>query len=212
MSLDALLADLELLVGIESPSRDVAALTASAEALADLLERRLGRPATLVDGVDGPHVRWSGGGDPCVLLLGHHDTVFPIGTLARRPFAVADGRATGHAGANLAEWVGSRAVTGRVDRFLDELADAATAAERTRLRDATVVLDPPRSGAGRAVVDRLAELRPRQLVYVACDPVALARDVGLLREQGYELDHLVAFDLFPSTHHVEAVARLTAIV
>ena len=42
-------------------------------------------------------------------------------------------------------------------------------------------------GAGRAVVDRLAELRPRQLVYVACDPVALARDVGLLRERGYEL-------------------------
>ena len=37
-------------------------------------------------------------------------------------------------------------------------------------------------------------------------------DVGLLREQGYELQHLVAFDLFPSTHHVEAVARLTAIV
>ena len=74
------------------------------------------------------------------------------------------------------------------------------------------MLDPPRSGAGRAVVDRLAEVRPRQLVYVACDPVALARDVGLLRERGYELEALRAFDLFPNTHHVEAVARLRAIV
>jgi tRNA/tmRNA/rRNA uracil-C5-methylase (TrmA/RlmC/RlmD family) len=108
--------------------------------------------------------------------------------------------------------VGARAVTARVDRFLDDLAADAGSAERARLRDATVVLDPPRSGAGRAVVDRLAELRPRQLVYVACDPVALARDVGLLRAQGYELADLAAFDLFPNTHHVEAVARLTAIV
>jgi tRNA/tmRNA/rRNA uracil-C5-methylase (TrmA/RlmC/RlmD family) len=80
------------------------------------------------------------------------------------------------------------------------------------LRDATVVLDPPRSGAGRGVIERLVELRPRQLVYVACDPVALARDVGFLREGGYELDDVLAFDLFPNTHHVEAVARLTAIV
>ena len=100
----------------------------------------------------------------------------------------------------------------RVDRFLDDLAEGSTAAERARRHDATVVLDPPRSGAGRHVVDLLAELRPRQLVYVACDPVALARDVGLLRERGYELADLAAFDLFPNTHHVEAVARLTAIV
>jgi tRNA/tmRNA/rRNA uracil-C5-methylase (TrmA/RlmC/RlmD family) len=62
------------------------------------------------------------------------------------------------------------------------------------------------------VVESLAELRPRQLLYVACDPVALARDVGLLRERGYELEDVVAFDLFPNTHHVEAVARLGAIV
>lgn len=124
----------------------------------------------------------------------------------------ADTRATEHAGANLADWAGARAVTARVDRFLDDLAADAGSAERARLRDATVVLDPPRSGAGRAVVDRLAELRPRQLVYVACDPVALARDVGLLRAKGYELADLAAFDLFPNTHHVEAVARLTAIV
>jgi tRNA/tmRNA/rRNA uracil-C5-methylase (TrmA/RlmC/RlmD family) len=124
----------------------------------------------------------------------------------------ADTRATEHAGANLSDWVGARAVTARVDRFLEELAAGATAGEIARLRDATVVLDPPRSGAGRVVIDRITGLRPRQLVYVACDPVALARDVGLLRERGYELAEVTAFDLFPNTHHLEAVARLTAIV
>lgn len=135
-----------------------------------------------------------------------------FGETVRITSVEADTRATEHAGANLADWVGARAVTARVDCFLDDLAADAGSAERARLRDATVVLDPPRSGAGRAVVDRLAELRPRQLVYVACDPVALARDVGLLRAEGYELADLAAFDLFPNTHHVEAVARLTAIV
>ncbi|HEY4268748.1 MAG TPA: class I SAM-dependent RNA methyltransferase, partial [Galbitalea sp.] len=63
-------------------------------------------------------------------------------------------------------------------------------------------------GAGKDVVAALAALAPAQLVYVACDPVALARDVGYFAERGYRLDGLRAFDLFPNTHHVEAVARL----
>lgn len=94
-SIDDMLADLRELVEIESPSLDLDALQASAVALADLIERRLGSPARLIDSPAGPHVHWSGGGEPRVLLLGHHDTVFPLGTLARRPFTVADGRATG---------------------------------------------------------------------------------------------------------------------
>jgi tRNA/tmRNA/rRNA uracil-C5-methylase (TrmA/RlmC/RlmD family) len=69
-----------------------------------------------------------------------------------------------------------------------------------------VVLDPPRSGAGRAVIDLVAARAPAQLVYVACDPVALGRDLGLLRRHGYRLASLEAFDLFPNTHHLEAVA------
>ncbi|WP_166848314.1 class I SAM-dependent RNA methyltransferase [Isoptericola sp. BMS4] len=71
-----------------------------------------------------------------------------------------------------------------------------------------VVLDPPRAGAGRGVVDAIAERSPRRVVYVACDPAALARDVAYLAERGYELADLRAFDLFPHTHHVEAVAVL----
>jgi glutamate carboxypeptidase len=89
------LADLARLVNVESPSRDVAAITRSAEAVAGLITDWLGRPAHLVDGPAGPHVHWSGGGPPRVLVLGHHDTVFPMGTLAARPFEVDGGRATG---------------------------------------------------------------------------------------------------------------------
>ena len=71
-----------------------------------------------------------------------------------------------------------------------------------------VVLDPPRVGAGRAVVQAIADLRPERVVYVACDPAALARDVSYLAEAGYALTGLRAFDLFPMTHHVECVALL----
>ncbi|MFC3448871.1 M20 family metallopeptidase [Amycolatopsis speibonae] len=95
MTVDAMIEDLRTLVEIESPSGDIEALTTSARAVAALLETRLGGTATLVESAAGPHVRWSGGGEPRVLILGHHDTVFPLGTLARRPFAVADGKVTG---------------------------------------------------------------------------------------------------------------------
>lgn len=135
-----------------------------------------------------------------------------LGDLAGSSFRVttveSDERATEHAAGNLAEWVGARAVSGRVERWVRGLADAS-AAERSRLAAATVVLDPPRSGAGRAVLEALASVRPAQLVYVACDPVAFARDAGTLAGLGYELGPLRALDLFPHTHHVEAIGRFT---
>ncbi len=93
--LDVLLSDLRLLVDVESPSLEVEALSKSAAVLASLMHERTRRQATVVDGPVGPHVHWSGGGDPKVLILGHHDTVFPMGTVAQRPFTVVDGRATG---------------------------------------------------------------------------------------------------------------------
>lgn len=71
-----------------------------------------------------------------------------------------------------------------------------------------VVLDPPREGAKRAVVEQVVDRAPRAVAYVACDPAALARDVALFAEHGYELRDLRAFDLFPMTHHVECVALL----
>lgn len=71
-----------------------------------------------------------------------------------------------------------------------------------------VVLDPPRTGAGREVVELVAALRPRCVAYVACDPAALARDVATFAAVGYELTALRAFDLFPHTHHLEALATL----
>ncbi|MFD9594497.1 M20 family metallopeptidase [Kitasatospora sp. NPDC059973] len=95
VNVDEMLKDLRTLVEVESPSRDLDALKASAEAVAGVVESRLGGRAVLVGTDAGPHVHWSGGGEPKVLILGHHDTVFPLGTLRRRPFAVEGGRATG---------------------------------------------------------------------------------------------------------------------
>lgn len=74
-----------------------------------------------------------------------------------------------------------------------------------------VVLDPPREGAKRAVVEQVVDRRPRAVAYVACDPAALGRDVAIFAEHGYELTAIRAFDLFPMTHHVECVALLERI-
>lgn len=70
-----------------------------------------------------------------------------------------------------------------------------------------VVLDPPRTGAGRLVLQETAALGPRGIAYVACDPAALARDTAFLQELGYELVGLRAFDAFPMTHHMECIAH-----
>ncbi len=79
----------------------------------------------------------------------------------------------------------------------------------SRLRRADlVVLDPPRAGAGSAVVRSVVRLRPRRIAYVACDPAALARDLRTFADLGYVLEGLRAFDLFPMTHHVECLATL----
>jgi len=112
----------------------------------------------------------------------------------------SDRRATEHASANLREF-DAHAVTARVDRFLAGLPDST--------RAGAVVLDPPRAGAGRGVVESIHALNPEAVVYVACDPVALARDLGTFRGLGWNAESLSAFDLFPHSHHFEAVALLT---
>lgn len=136
-------------------------------------------------------------------------TIGTLGGPATRVTTVeSDPRATEHAGENLAAWVGARAETSRADRFLARLHAQAGAVERGRLGRGVTLLDPPRAGAGREVVDAVAALAPASVVYVACDPVALARDIGAFRERGYGVRRIEAFDLFPHSHHVEAVALL----
>jgi len=96
----------------------------------------------------------------------------------------------------------ARIRSGRVERVLRE---AVGAGERAT----TVVLDPPRVGARAGVVRSIAALATERVVYVACDPAALARDVATFAVAGWRLADLRAFALFPMTHHVECVALLT---
>ena len=72
-----------------------------------------------------------------------------------------------------------------------------------------VVLDPPRAGAKAQVCKQIAKSGARAVVYVACDPTSLARDVGTFRELGYSVQSLRAFDLYPETHHVESVVLMS---
>ncbi|MEO6881905.1 MAG: TRAM domain-containing protein [Mycobacteriaceae bacterium] len=122
--------------------------------------------------------------------VGPHGTVHSVESSR---LATADGAAA------LADLAQVRFVTGTVE------AEIATLPRPVDV----VVLDPPRSGAGRAVVEAIAEAGPERVVYVACDPAALGRDVALLGAQGYRLAKLRAFDAFPMTHHVECIALFT---
>jgi 23S rRNA (uracil1939-C5)-methyltransferase len=74
-----------------------------------------------------------------------------------------------------------------------------------------IVLDPPRTGAGADVVRAVAARKPAAVVYVSCDPPTLGRDLRAFGAEGYRLDSLQAFDMFPDTHHLEAVARLVPV-
>jgi tRNA/tmRNA/rRNA uracil-C5-methylase (TrmA/RlmC/RlmD family) len=101
---------------------------------------------------------------------------------------------------------GRRALAGAV-RFAP--GDVLEVLARPGFRSADlVVLDPPRAGAGRDVVRRVAAARPRAVAYVACDPAAFARDVATFGELGYTLAGVRGYDAFPMTHHVETVGLL----
>ncbi|MEV6642275.1 TRAM domain-containing protein [Amycolatopsis sp. NPDC051371] len=107
--------------------------------------------------------------------------------------AVADGEK------NLADLPQVSWQAGRVEHVL---ASAETPVD-------VVVLDPPRKGAGKPVVESIVAGAPDRIVYVACDPAALARDLATFASHGYGLTDLRAFDAFPMTHHVECVALLS---
>ena len=112
--------------------------------------------------------------------------------------AVRDARRTLH------DHPAARLAAGRVSpRSVRELAGSFTGD-----RPDVLVLDPPRQGAGREVIEAVAALGAERIVLVACDPAALARDLGTLLHAGYELGSLSALDMFPHTHHFETIAVL----
>ena len=74
-----------------------------------------------------------------------------------------------------------------------------------------VLLDPPRTGADKATIQSLIQMRPQEIVYVSCNPATLARDLRILCENNFAIEQITAFDFFPQTHHVETVVRLKSI-
>jgi len=118
----------------------------------------------------------------------------------------SDEAAVGYLQQNLDSRTQLTPVADRVDRWLRRQAEGLSADTSTAWSRATVILDPPRNGAKGDVVASLARLRPAQIVYVACDPVALGRDTDLLSKAGYDMVFVEAWDLFPHTHHMETIA------
>ncbi|MFM8329790.1 MAG: class I SAM-dependent RNA methyltransferase, partial [Actinomycetales bacterium] len=106
------------------------------------------------------------------------------------PSAITDARRV------FAEVSNVEVVQGRVEKALAKF-----------VRADVVIADPPRTGAGAKVLQEIVRLAPRSLIYVACDPAALARDTAILLSNGFKLDAIRAFDLFPMTQHMELVAR-----
>jgi len=132
------------------------------------------------------------------LFAGSLATIF--GLDSKLTLVEASKIATADAKKNLADLKGFRAVATGTGAYLKGLERLAP--------DSTVVIDPPRSGAGREVVTELVRLMPEHLIYVACDPIALARDLKDLLAANYRIAKIKAFDLFPHTHHFETVVSL----
>jgi tRNA/tmRNA/rRNA uracil-C5-methylase (TrmA/RlmC/RlmD family) len=118
----------------------------------------------------------------------------------------SDGQAVRDARFNLRDLPHVSVERGEVEAVLDQI--KLGHGRSTLNRADLVVLDPPRTGAGRDVVKRVAELAGRRIAYVSCDPATLARDLAFFSEHGWTLSALRAFDAFPMTQHVECIATL----
>jgi len=123
-----------------------------------------------------------------------------VGDSGRVDLVEGSKSATGDALRNFAEDKNVGVHTGDVEKILPRFSRADV-----------IVLDPPREGAGKNVIQSMVALKPRSIVYVACDPAALARDCAYLESAGYELDQMRAFDLFPMTQHIESIALFKAV-
>ena len=155
----AMLEDIGTLVRLESPSRDIERLNIHADAVSDLMERLLGSKPAIIESPVGPHIHWVGGSDPQVLILGHHDTVHPAGTIDTFPFAVDGNVAKGpgifdmkagivqaiHAVASLADR--SRVeILLSADEEIGSKASRALIEERARACGAVLVIEPSADG------------------------------------------------------------------
>lgn len=76
------------------------------------------------------------------------------------------------------------------------------------VRTDVIVVDPPRAGCERKVLDGFAAMRPKRIIYVSCNPASLARDIAILAEQGYKVREVQPVDMFSQTSHVECVCLL----
>ena len=130
-------------------------------------------------------------------------------------FAAVLGDAVGESG-QVMSVDSSRAASRAAHATLAELAQVSVITDSVRRaltaqrRGADVaVLDPPRAGAGRDVIDLLAAAEVPRIVHIGCEAASFARDIGLYRRHGYVVNQISAFDSFPLTHHIECVALLT---
>ena len=103
----------------------------------------------------------------------------------------------------LADLPGVQVVSGSVRRFLADQPMESGSAD-------IAVLDPPRAGAGREIIDLLARAAVPRVIHVGCEVAAFARDVGLYQRAGYHVEVIRVFDAFPLTHHVECIALISA--
>jgi len=165
-------------------------------------QSNINAPATLVNAVrayaqvrEGDHILdlYGGVGLFAKALLGE------IGSTGRIDLVEASPTATRDAQQNFRDYGNVSVHRGDVARVISQFESADV-----------VLLDPPRTGAGQSILASIADMAPRSIVYIACDPAALARDTGYLRDCGYHLQSIRAFDLFPMTHHIESIAHYAA--
>lgn len=129
-------------------------------------------------------------------------------------FAAVLGDAVGESGRVLTIDT-SRAASGAARAALADLPQVNVVTESVRralsaqrVGADVAVLDPPRSGAGREVIDLVAAAGVPRVVHIGCEAASFARDIGLYREHGYVVEKVKVFDAFPLTHHIECVALL----
>ena len=156
------------------------------------------------------HGELDGAASACLwdLYSGSGLFTLPLATLSAgrtRMLSVEGGKtAVKHAQRNL------RAIhLGNVDARVGDVAKTLANVRNDLAKPDIVVLDPPRAGARAKVCRQIAESGARSVVYIACDPASLARDTATLASLGYDLADIRAFDIYPTTHHVETVVLLS---